>query len=294
MHFNHPIKQIFFLLLITIGVSSCDNERATEKSGDQKIAKLKLPTDFKVDHLYSPSEHDQGSWVAMTFDDKGRMITSDQYGALYRLELSPIGTSSLAKIERLEIGKSNGQPGDTAKSKVVMGYAQGLLYAFNSLYVMVNNHANEDFEKGSGLYRLQDTDGDDQFDEITLLKALEGEGEHGPHSVILAPDKKSIYMVAGNFTNVPQMDAYRLPHVWQEDNIFPLIKDPRGHANDRMAPGGWIARMDSLGKNWELVSAGYRNTYDITFNEKGELFAYDSDMEWDFGQRHTRTTYHRS
>ncbi|HEY5745839.1 MAG TPA: c-type cytochrome, partial [Chryseolinea sp.] len=86
------------------------------------------------------------------------------------------------------------------------------------------------------------------------------------------------------------MDAYRLPHVWQEDNLFPLIKDPRGHANDRTAPGGWIARTDSAGSRWELVGAGYRNAFDFTFNEAGELFAYDSDMEWDFGMPWYRPT----
>jgi putative heme-binding domain-containing protein len=86
------------------------------------------------------------------------------------------------------------------------------------------------------------------------------------------------------------MDAYRLPRVWDEDNIFPLIKDPRGHANSRMAPGGWIAEIDPEGKKWELFSAGFRNAYDIAFNEAGELFTYDSDMEWDFGMPWYRPT----
>ncbi len=289
MRSNHRLQTFTFLFLLTLLVSSC-NEKATDQPADPKIDKLKLPAGFKVEHLYSPSENEQGSWVAMTFDPKGRLITSDQYGALYRLELAPIGSDSVLKIEKLNIGNHTSSA-DSATASVEMGYAQGLLYAFNSLYVMVNNrNNNEEFTKGSGLYRLQDTDGDDQFDKITLLKELEGEGEHGPHSVVLAPDKKSIYVIAGNHTNVPTMDAYRLPAVWQEDNLFPLIKDPRGHANNRMAPGGWIARIDSLGSNWELISAGYRNAFDIAFNEVGEMFAYDSDMEWDFGMPWYRPT----
>ena len=288
MYLQH-FRTLLFLTFVIGAIFSCADKEAVE-SENPKISKLKLPADFKVDHLYSPSENDHGSWVAMTFDDRGRMITSDQYGALYRLALSGIGTDSLASIERLDIGRTNAELADTTKPRLEMGYAQGLLYAFNSLYVMVNNRANKDFEKGSGLYRLQDTDGDDQFDKITLLKALEGQGEHGPHSVVLAPDKKSIYVVAGNHTDVPEMDAYRLPPVWQEDNLFPLIKDPRGHANNRMAPGGWIAKIDSLGQYWELISAGYRNAFDITFNEDGEMFAYDSDMEWDFGMPWYRPT----
>ena len=259
-------------------------------AANPKVAKLKLPAGFQAEHLYSPSENKQGSWVAMAFDDKGRMIASDQYGFLYRLEFPAVGTAAAPpKIERLNIGTET-VSADPAKPKVGMGYAQGLLYAFNSLYVMVNHNSNPEFEKGSGLYRLQDTNNDDQYDKVTLLKELKGEGEHGPHSIKLSPDGKSLYVVAGNHTDVPEMQAYRLPKVWQEDNLFPLIKDPRGHANDRMAPGGWIAKIDPAGTNWELISAGFRNTYDIAFNDAGELFAYDSDMEWDFGMPWYRPT----
>lgn len=290
MLLNYPVRKLFILLIIGAVTFSCEQKTELKESADPKIAKLKLPAHFKVDHLYSPSEHQEGSWVAMTFDDKGRMITSDQYGGLYRMELSPLGTDSLLKIEKLEIGSRDHSGVDSTAGKVEMGFAQGLLYAFNSLYVMVNNQPNKNFKKGSGLYRLQDTNGDDQFDKISLLKALNGNGEHGPHSVVLAPDKKSIYVIAGNHTDLPPMDAYRLPPVWDEDNLFPLIKDPRGHANNRTAPGGWIARIDSLGKHWELISAGFRNAFDIAFNGDGELFAYDADMEWDFGMPWYRPT----
>lgn len=281
-------KIIFFLplLVISLALGSCQQESESTVVVDPKVEKLTFPSDFVVEHIYSPSDNDRGSWVSMAFDNKGRMITSDQFGALYRLEIPVIGADSLTpKIEKLEIPTD---PADT--SKVGMGYAQGLLWAHNSLYVMVNHQSNDEFKKGSGLYRLQDTNNDDQFDKITLLKALDGEGEHGPHSVVLDPDGQSIYVIAGNHTDVPKMDHYRLPSTWQEDNLFQLIKDPNGHANDRMAPGGWIAKTDSIGSHWELISAGFRNPFDMTFNEEGELFAYDSDMEWDFGMPWYRPT----
>jgi putative heme-binding domain-containing protein len=248
-------------------------EPATQPD-DPKADKLKLQAGFKAEHLYSPSEKGQGSWVSLTFDHQGRMIASDQYGGLYRLQIPTIGSGNLQPaIEKLYIGQ------DTT----TVGAAQGLLYAFNSLYVVVNNKPSPSLPKTSGLYRIQDLDGDDQYDKITLLKELKGDGEHGPHSIILSPDQRSLYVIAGNFTAPPPMDAYRLPAVWQHDNLLPLIKDPRGHDDYPKHPAGWIAKTNSEGSHWEMVSAGYRNPYDLAFNEVGDLFTYDSDMEWDFG-----------
>ncbi|WP_159467437.1 c-type cytochrome [Dyadobacter sp. 3J3] len=258
------------------------NRTAKHRPPGSKVDKLKLAEGFKAEHLFSPSEEQDGSWVSMAFDDKGRLITSDQYGSLYRTMLPPIGSTEKPVIETLKI------EGDTAK--IAMGFAHGLLYAFNSLYVMINNRESAKFPLKSGLYRLQDTNNNDQYDKITLLKAMKGEGEHGPHSVQLSPDKKSLFVVAGNHTDLPEMDSYRLPKNWTNDNLFPFIKDPRGHANDRMAPGGWIAHTDPEGKTWELVSAGFRNPFDIAFNEAGDMFTYDSDMEWDFGTPWYRPT----
>jgi hypothetical protein len=279
------IGKPLILILSVCLVLSCGKSEETKEPLHPKLEKLKLISGFKAEHIYSPGENEQGSWVGITFDDKGRMIATDQYGALYRLEIPAIGSEDLTpKVEKLMIGSEG-------EDKIGMGYAQGVLYAFNSLYVMVNHNPNDAFDKGTGLYRIQDTTGDDQYDKITLIKSLKGDpGEHGPHSMILSPDKQSIYIVVGNHIDVPEMDAYRLPRVWDEDNLFPVIKDPRGHANNRMAPGGWIAKIDPEGKNWELISAGFRNAYDIAFNEAGDLFTYDSDMEWDFGMPWYRPT----
>lgn len=282
---HHPLRRIYFLPLFVFLLFSCNDAKESSGPVHPKVEKLKLPDGFAAEHLYSPGENGQGSWVAMAFDDRGRLITADQYGALYRLEIPAIGSDSLKpNIEKLVVGSEEG-------GKLGMGYAQGLLYAFNSMYVMVNHTPNEDFDKGTGLYRIQDTDGDDQYDKVTLLKLLKGApGEHGPHSMILSPDRQSIYLVAGNHVDVPEMDAYRLPRVWQQDNLLPEIRDPRGHANNREAPGGWIAKIDPEGQNWELISAGFRNAFDIAFNEAGDLFTYDSDMEWDFGMPWYRPT----
>ena len=283
----------FFLTTISLVVFSCKekNDPSTKRSTDPKVQKLKLPPGFEADHLYGPSETGDGSWVSMTFDGKGRLIASDQYGAIYRMMVPAIGdTLTKIKVERLDIPAEAGTIPDTSKRKISIGYAHGLLWAFNSLYVMINHDSDSDFEKGSGLYRLQDTDNDDSFDKMTLLKKLSGEGEHGPHSIVMAPDKKSLYVIAGNFTQIPEMNAYANKPSGKLDNLLPLIKDPNGHDNTVNWHGGWIAHTDSTGMNWELISSGLRNPFDLAFNDAGDMFTYDSDMEWDFGTPWYRPT----
>ncbi len=278
---NTPTKLLLvFMVLIMLG-TSCNQPGKDKENLDPKIEQLKLSPGFHAEHLYSPGENNQGSWVAMTFDNKGRMIACDQYGSLYRITIPPVGydtTKEKVKVEELDIKIA----GDTAKMKI--GFAHGLLYAFNSLYVMVNDEGDTSLERKSGLYRVQDTDNDDQYDKITLLKALDGEGEHGPHTVVLSPDKKSLYIIAGNFTKIPDMDDYKSPPAKREiDNLLPLIRDPNGHDNTVNTHAGWIAHTDSTGTNWELIASGFRNPFDLTFNDAGDMFTYDSDMEWDFG-----------
>jgi hypothetical protein len=74
------------------------------------------------------------------------------------------------------------------------------------------------------------------------------------------------------------MDEYLLPPSWKHVNLYPFLKDPRGHATDRKEPGGWIAKVELSSGKWTLVAAGFRNAFDMAFNEDGELFPYDSDM----------------
>ena len=227
------------------------------------VEKLKALKGFKVELVHAVPRDQEGSWVSMTVDPKNRLIVSDQYGKLYRVTPSPIGGKpEETKIEPLDIP---------------IGEAQGLLWAFDSLYVVVNR--GEKYE--SGLYRVRDTNGDDQLDKVEMLHKLDGGGEHGPHAVVLSPDKKSLYIVAGNATKVPDLAGSLVPRIWGEDVPIRRMPDGSGFMTEEKAPGGFIARVDPDGKKWELVSSGFRNPYDLAFNRDGELFTYDSDMEWD-------------
>lgn len=226
---------------------------------------------FQVERIFEVPRSTMGSWVSLTTDDKGRLIASDQEGkGLYRITPPRIGSSEETRVEKLNVKMSG---------------AQGLLWANGALYVMANGGP------GSGLYRLRSTKGDDQFDEMIKLKAINGGGEHGPHALRLAPDGKSIYVVSGNHTHPPDnFNSSRIPKNWNEDHLLPRQWDANGHATGILAPGGWIARTDFDGKTWEMISIGYRNTYDFAFNADGEIFAYDADMEWDMGMPWYRPT----
>ena len=227
------------------------------------VSAIKIKEGFRVELLYSVPLATQGSWVASCFDDKGRLIESDQYGKLYRVTLPPLGGSpSELKVEEI--------PAD-------IGEAQGLLYAFGALYAITNSD-----KYPRGLYRITSSKNDDVLDKVEALRLFENKGgEHGPHAVILGPDKKSLYIVSGNQTPVPKMDTTRVPTHWDEDNLLPPLIG-RGFMREVMAPGAWIAKTDPEGKTWELIGTGCRNTYDAAFNRDGELFTYDADMEWDF------------
>ena len=232
---------------------------------------FKVPEGFQVEKLFTVPKDKLGSWVCLTVDPKGRIIASDQGDkGLYRITVPAPGVAGDVKVEKLD---------------VKMSAAQGLLFAFGSLYVSVNGG------QGSGLYRLRDTNNDDQFDEVVKLKALRGGGEHGPHALRLSPDGKSILIVCGNHTLPPEnFNASRLPSNWGEDHLLPRQWDANGHARGILAPGGYVAKTDPDGKDWEIISSGYRNEYDFALNADGEMFVYDADMEWDMGMPWYRPT----
>lgn len=226
---------------------------------------------FKVELLYTVPRGEQGSWVSLTVDPVGRLLACDQYGSIYRITPPPIGSTAEARIETLTNN---------------VGGAHGLLHAFDSLYVMVNEQGGR-----QGLWRLRDTNQDGQYDSEELLRKIEGGGEHGPHAVVLSPDGKSLYIASGNHTKLPEnMEYSRAPRAWAEDHITERLWDANGHARGILAPGGYICKTDPDGSAFELISHGYRNEYGIAFNALGDLFTFDSDMEWDAGSPWYRPT----
>ena len=255
------MRRALGVVAILLGFVSLQTSSAQSEALEGKA--LQTVEGFVAERLYSIPKERGGSWVSMTFDDRGRILASDQYGGLYRVTL-PGSEGEDLEVETLDLD---------------IGEAQGLLWAEGGLYVVVNGAG----QYSSGLYRIEDDDGDGELDGVERLSSFDGSGEHGPHAVVLGPDKTSLYVVAGNHTNLPPLKSSRVPLHWSEDLLLPRRPDPNGHAVGKMAPGGWIARSDLGGEGWELVASGMRNAYDLAFDRDGELFTFDSDMEWDIG-----------
>jgi len=196
-----------------------NDDQAARSADLLGVANIRIAKDFKIELLYTVPRKTEGSWVSMCIDPKGRLIVSDQKGALYRVTLPEAGGET-AKAEKINLNT---------------GFAHGLLWAFDSLYVAV-----DEGDQDHGVYRIRDTNGDDQLDKIELLRKVHASGEHGIHSLVLGPDGKSIYVVIGNNSSLTEMSFSRVPYDWGEDELLPRL--PTGFMDDSYAPARCAAQ----------------------------------------------------
>ncbi|MFO1092789.1 MAG: c-type cytochrome [Planctomycetaceae bacterium] len=95
-----------------------------------------------------------------------------------------------------------------------------------------------------------------------------------------------LYSIIGNDVSFPEGTNPRSPYKDpQKDRLLPDPHDA-GH-DDRV---GYVLRTDPEGTDWVVLCGGLRNQFDAAFNADGELFTWDSDMEWDVGMPWYRPT----
>ncbi|MCP4785680.1 MAG: c-type cytochrome [Fuerstiella sp.] len=238
------------------------------------VSNIKAAEGFKVELLYSVPSEDQGSWVNLCTDNKGRILVSDQFGGMYRITPPAAGKPlDPATIEEV--------PADIRA-------VNGMVWAFDALYVGVN-----DYERKipSGLYRITDSDGDDHLDKVELLHEIQSKSDHGVHALMPTPDGKALYLITGNNALPPKLAATSpVRQVWGEDHLLPSMPDGRGHNQGVLAPGGIVYRVSPDGQKFEAYASGFRNVFDAAVNRDGELFTYDADMEYDFNTPWYRPT----
>jgi len=271
-------RTLAFVTLLLPTPAFAQKPPAKPLPGAQEGDQLKVMKGFKAELLYSVPKDKEGSWVSLTTLPGGKLIACDQYGSLYRLTPPPVGTKDGTKdgtkVEKLALD---------------IGAAQGLCWAFDSLYVVVNSGPK------SGLYRVTASTKGGELDKVELLRKLTGHnggglGEHGPHAVLKHPDGKRLTVVCGNQTKLTEVTSSKVPKNWGEDHLLPRMPDGNGFMAGVLGPGGAIYNVSPDGKEWELFSVGFRNQYDAAYDTNGNLFTYDADMEWDYNTPWYRPT----
>ena len=223
------------------------------------LDRFQLPPGFEIKRI--AEKQLVGSLVAMTWGNRGRLLVSRENGPI----LNVIDTDG------------DGNYDTATEYSADIRNCQGLCMVFDDLY------ASGDGPQGAGLYLLPDRNRDDKADEVVLLNKVTGRiGEHGPHDVVFGPDGW-LYHNLGNHASIDNTPESTSPcRKWEEGNLLePAFEDAGGHAVGIKAPGGTIWRFTPDGKKWWTETVGFRNHYDICFNQHGDLFTFDSDMEWD-------------
>lgn len=230
--------------------------------GKNDLDRFQLPEGFSIQRIAEPEL--VGSVVCITWGNRGRLLVSPEGGPILSVWDSE-GDGTLDKRTVYTDKVTN---------------CQGLCMVFDDLYAVGNG------PEGTGVYKLPDKNADDKADSletITLHKG--GMGEHGPHNVVFGPDGW-LYHNLGNHAWIQETPQPESPvgKLYEGNLLEPRFEDAGGHAAGIKVPAGTIWRFSPDGKKWWLETAGFRNEYDIAFNSAGDLFTFDSDMEWDVGQ----------
>ncbi len=224
-------------------------------------SRFTTPRDFEVTFLNGGKT--TGSLIAMTFNEQGNILAAQEKGPLLILR----------------------DPAKTGKFETVSVYCDQIKNCHGMLCLNGKVLAVGDGPDGIGLYRLSDTKNAGTLDKVELLfKFTAKMVEHGPHAPILGPDG-FVYIMVGNHGTADKEAEATSPyhHPYEGELLSPRYEDPSGHAAGIKGPGGVILRTDPQGSFIETFAGGFRNPYRMAFNRAGELFTWDSDMEWDEG-----------
>ena len=217
------------------------------------------PEGFKIRLLRSAGP-EEGSWVSLAFDPRGRLILARESGGLLRLT-PPAKPGEASRIETIN---------------TTLGACRGLLFVEDTLYVNANN--------SKALYSVQDLDGDDQYETVTKLRSTGGYLGHGRNHLTLGPDG-FLYLIHGNDVLFPDdyVQAGSPIKDYREDRLLPASWNHEFFDHQVRLPAGHVVRTAFDGERWDIVACGLRNPYGIAFNRDGEPFTFDADMEWDLG-----------
>ena len=237
---------------------------------------------FTIESLLPPAKTD--SYVVVTFDSLGRPVVSKE-------------------LDHPRILIDADKDGVFEAEKVIsdkVRNCQGLWFDGRTLYgACAPGEAPAPGQpQRSGLYRLEDTNGDDTADTFEQLAAFVGGiQEHGPHAIRRGPDGEMTIMVGNNtyVADESQIDPASPFRDNPESQLLPALPDGRGFGpSTKEGLHGTLHRFNRGSKTFTVLSGALRNAYDHAFNLAGEAFTFDSDMEWDINMpwyRDVRTVH---
>ena len=140
---------------------------------------------------------------------------------------------------------------------------------------------------------VRDTDGDDIADEYIKIYTDLGNLEHSLHGLNWAPDGK-LYMSKGNskgLTQTGRIAPKPFRDLWgvESPKGSPLLppaeyftakeyKKNYHKPSDDWGREGGILRCDSMGKNLEITSRGFRNPWDMAMDDSFNFIGTDNDQ----------------
>ena len=202
------------------------------------------------------------SFIAMGFDPAGRALLSVESGGLLWLE----------DADGDGFFEASGSYTEAISACQGLCWKDGVLFAVGSVDGQLGVHRMTPAADGRSLERIE------------LLAPVAGDpGEHGPHAIVPGPDG-ALYLMLGDHVRMgTEPEPGSILVEGYEGSPLPILLDPRGHGHGVVYPAGHVVRLDPRSGAWRYHSVGYRNAYDIAFDRSGELFTFDSDMEWGVG-----------
>ena len=225
------------------------------------------------------------SYVALTFDSLGRVAVSKE-NDFPRLLLDGNGDGILETEKIISTNARN---------------CQGLWFDGRALYgacALADPSDPRVPGRGTaapaGIFRMEDTNGDDVADTFETLAMAGTMNEHGPHAIRRTPSGSWMVMIGNNATIADPYVDFSSPVLRNLDGQFlPYIA--AGSRSRRQGAHSALFEWDAAQRKFRVFSGGNRNTYDFAYNLAGEAFLFDSDNEADIGMpwfRKVRTTHH--
>jgi putative heme-binding domain-containing protein len=277
--------------------------RAAERAQDQPFppgSPFALLPGFKIERV-TPADKTE-SYIVITWDSAGRPVVSQSTsgnGSAPRLLLDADGDGQF-EGEKIIAPQLNTCHGLFFEGRTLYANCRAVMLGDSTAAAPVpgtepqrggGGRGNQPDAAGiAGLYKLQDTNGDDVMDTIERIQRYTspGMGDHGSHAIRRGPDGSIVFLIGNNtYVGAPPVnddvvDKENSPN-WnnvKERQFLPQNNDPRFGNSTRPGVHATVWRLQPDNR-FALLFSGMRNPYDFAYNLAGEGFTFDSDMEWD-------------